>query len=61
MIAGGTLPRSNGVRHYARAGRPYCMSHGGNVLAERPAKTPKVKRGHTVARYARPPPKRRLF
>ncbi|WP_217451057.1 hypothetical protein, partial [Shigella sonnei] len=33
--------------------RPYCMSDGGNVLAERPPKTPKVKKGHTVARDAR--------
>ncbi len=41
----GILPRSNGVRHSARAGRPYCMSHGGNVMAGRHAKTPKVKGG----------------
>lgn len=44
-----------------RAERPYSMSHGGNVGAGRTAKTPEGQRRHTVLRYARPPPKRRLF
>lgn len=44
-----------------RAGRPYCLSHGGNVAAGRHAKTPQRQRRHTVARYARLPPLRRRF
>ncbi len=43
-----------------RAGRPYCLSHGGNAAAGRHAKTPGQRR-HTVARYARPTPLRRAF
>lgn len=35
----------NDVFHYVRAGRPYCMAHGGNVVAGRHAKTPRVKGG----------------
>ncbi len=53
------FPVRNGVRQYMRAGRPYCLSHGGNVVAERRVKTPQSQRRHTVARYARPPPLRR--
>lgn len=53
------FPAPNGVRQYMRAGRPYCLSHGGNDAAGRCAKTPKRQRRHTVARYARPPPLRR--
>jgi len=44
-----------------RAGRPLCTAQGGNVAAERRTKTPKVKIGHTVARYARPTPLRRAL
>jgi hypothetical protein len=58
---GGILPRSNGVCRVMRAGRPFSTSHGGNVRAERPTKTPEGQRRHTVLRYARPPPLRRLF
>lgn len=32
----------NSVYHYVRAGRPYCMVHGGNVVAGRHVKTPNV-------------------
>ncbi|WP_165830209.1 hypothetical protein [Pectobacterium versatile] len=39
------FPTLNGVRHYMRAGRPYCLSHGGNVAAGRCAKTPDVNGG----------------
>ncbi|WP_337661546.1 hypothetical protein, partial [Pectobacterium brasiliense] len=39
------FPALNGVRQYMRAGRPYSLSHGGNVVAGRRAKTPKVKGG----------------
>ncbi|MBQ4795105.1 hypothetical protein F9U41_13760 [Pectobacterium versatile] len=35
----------NGVRQYMRAGRPYGLSHGGNVAAGRRAKTPNVNGG----------------
>ncbi|MCC3741112.1 hypothetical protein LLQ54_14635 [Rouxiella badensis] len=35
----------NGVCHYVRAGRPHCLSHGGNDSAERCVKTPRVKGG----------------
>ncbi|MEI7071490.1 hypothetical protein WCU79_05460 [Pectobacterium versatile] len=35
----------NGVRQFMRAGRPYCLSHGGNVAAGRHAKTPNVNGG----------------
>ena len=38
------FPARNGVRQYMQAGRPYCMSHGGNVAAGRRAKT-RVKGG----------------
>ena len=54
------FPARNGVRQYMRAGRPYCLSHGGNVAAGRHAKT-RGQRRHTVARYARPTPLRRAF
>ena len=53
------FPALNGVRQYMRAGRPYCLSHGGSDAAGRCAKTPKRQRRHTVARYARPPSLRR--
>lgn len=39
------FPAPNGVRQYMRAGRPYDMSHGGNVVAGRRAKTPNVNGG----------------
>ncbi|MEF9678203.1 hypothetical protein [Pectobacterium aroidearum] len=39
------FPAQNGVRQFMRAGRPYCLSHGGNVAAGRHAKTPKVNGG----------------
>ncbi|MBA0204897.1 MULTISPECIES: hypothetical protein [Pectobacterium] len=39
------FPAQNGVRQFMRAGRPYCLSHGGNVAAGRRAKTPKVNGG----------------
>ncbi|WP_240819963.1 hypothetical protein [Pectobacterium carotovorum] len=35
----------NGVCQYMRAGRPYGLSHGGNVAAGRRAKTPNVNGG----------------
>lgn len=41
----GVLPGPNGVLQFKRAGRPYEMSHGGNVSAERRAKTPNVNGG----------------
>ncbi len=53
------FPAPNGVRQFMRAGRPYDMSHGGNVAAGRRDITPQRQRRHTVARYARPPPLRR--
>ncbi|MFJ5376394.1 hypothetical protein ACIPSX_03430 [Pectobacterium sp. CHL-2024] len=39
------FPAQNGVRQFMRAGRPYCLSHGGNVAAGRHAKTPNVNSG----------------
>ncbi|WP_440863931.1 hypothetical protein [Symbiopectobacterium purcellii] len=36
------FPAQNGMRQFMRAGRPYCLAHGGNVAAGRHAKTPKV-------------------
>ncbi|MBQ4768661.1 hypothetical protein F9U42_16095 [Pectobacterium versatile] len=38
-------PAQNGVRQFMRAGRPYCLAHGGNVAAGRHAKTPNVNSG----------------
>ncbi|MBN3126551.1 hypothetical protein H4F63_02850 [Pectobacterium brasiliense] len=46
------FPAQNGVRQFMRAGRPYCLSHGGNVAAGRHAKTPKVN-GGTPSRATR--------
>ena len=40
------FPALNGVRQYMRAGRPYVMSHGGNVAAGRHAKPPTSKAAH---------------
>nr|UKE82706.1 hypothetical protein KXZ65_15175 [Pectobacterium sp. PL152] len=40
------FPAQNGVRQFMRAGRPYCLAHGGNVAAGRHAKTPNVKAAH---------------
>ncbi|WP_182912422.1 hypothetical protein [Pectobacterium polaris] len=45
------FPAQNGVRQFMRAGRPYCLSHGVFVAAERHAKTPKVNSG-TPSRLA---------
>ncbi|WP_158584739.1 hypothetical protein [Pectobacterium carotovorum] len=39
------FPAQNGVRQFMRAGRPYCLSHGGNVAAGRHVKTPNVNSG----------------
>ncbi|MBF6638750.1 hypothetical protein ITX54_18960 [Rouxiella silvae] len=39
------FPARNGLRQYMRAGRPYGLSHGGNVAAGRRAKTPNVNGG----------------
>ncbi|MEF9678211.1 hypothetical protein ABRQ00_05985 [Pectobacterium aroidearum] len=39
------FPAQNGVRQFMRAGRPYSLSHGGNVAAGRHAKTPNVNSG----------------
>ncbi|MBQ4791548.1 hypothetical protein WCT78_14915 [Pectobacterium versatile] len=39
------FPAQNGVRQFMRAGRPYCLAHGGNVAAGRHAKTPNVNSG----------------
>lgn len=51
------FPARHGVRQYMRAGRPYCLSHGGNVAAERRVKTPGVNGGTPSHRhYARPTP-----
>ncbi|WP_261848501.1 hypothetical protein [Pectobacterium araliae] len=49
------FPVRNGVRQYMRAGRPYCLSHGGNVVAGRHSKTPRVK-GGTPSRATRDHP-----
>ncbi|MFJ5374134.1 hypothetical protein ACIPTP_16545 [Pectobacterium versatile] len=43
------FPAQNGVRQFMRAGRPYCLSHGGNVAAGRHAKTPNVSPAHRRA------------
>lgn len=43
------------MRHFMRAGRPYCMSQGGNVGAGRTDKTPKVKGGTPSALRATTP------
>ncbi|MBQ4773567.1 hypothetical protein F9U44_18870 [Pectobacterium versatile] len=39
------FPTRNSVRLFMRAGRPYYLSHGGNVVAGRHPKTPNVKGG----------------
>ncbi|MEL0578109.1 hypothetical protein AACK17_06100 [Pectobacterium punjabense] len=49
------FPALNGVRQFMRAGRPYCLAHGGNVVAGRRAKTPNVK-GGTPSPATRDPP-----
>ncbi|WP_323635605.1 hypothetical protein [Pectobacterium polaris] len=46
------FPAQNGVRQFMRAGRPYSLSHGGNVAAGRHAKTPNVN-GGTPSRATR--------
>ncbi|MFJ5483553.1 hypothetical protein [Pectobacterium actinidiae] len=49
------FPAQNGVRQFMRAGRPYCLSHGGNVAAGRHAKTPTSTAAHRRALRATSP------
>lgn len=44
------------MSQYMRAGRPYFLGQGGNVAAERHAKTPKGQGRHTVHATRDQPP-----